>query len=345
MLRNLKIAAALLACASVAAAGQARDLAVPADKGWKHAETGIVVTATMLGLARAAISDSTENERDVSLQFEDADRATSLTYYIFHPAEMSVPMWFDRAQTAILQRDIYGGATPATVEPVAFAPPNTSVPAALRQVYTPGKGPYRATGLAVLPVDEWLVAIRLSSALLDPAALDARLGEAIAALRWPATVAAPAIAATPISACADTQTYKKAKLQKPDMMQALLGGTGALVAKEKDTKPVTWCRNGEATVLYGVYRADGTKAAYTLAIGDSGRVATVGGGIGSLLGKGGYEVNYRDLDGSVSVFPSFDRLPEPTQLLSLVFKGGAISRVDPGSSKGGTVTINSDLAK
>lgn len=349
MLRTIRIAAITLACLTGAAA-QARDLTVPAGKGWKHAETGIVVTATILGMPRTSISDSTENERDVALQFDDAGQTTSLTYYIFHPAEPSVPIWFDRAQTQIQLRETYGGVTPATAEPVAFASPHANVPAALRQVYAPMKPPYRATGLAVLPVGEWLVAVRLSSVSLDPAALDAKLSEAIAALRWPDAPATADGSAVPIRACADTQTYKKAKLLKPNMMQALIGGSGALAANDKDAKerknakPVIWCRNGEATAMYGVYRADEAKTAYILAIGDSGRVATVGGGIGSLLGEGGYEVNFRDLDGSVSTFPSVDRLPEPAQLLSLVTSGSAISRFDPGT-KGGAITIDSKLAK
>lgn len=344
MLRTMTITAVILACTSSAGASEARDLPVPAGKGWKHAETGIIARGTMLGLPRTSISDSTENERDVALQFEDADRATSLTYYIFHPAELSVPMWFDRARTQIELRDIFGGVTPATAEPVAFAPPRSTVSAALRQVFATARGPVRATGLAVLPIGEWLVAIRLSSVALDPAALDTKLGEAIAALDWPANATQPTIVAVPIHACSSTLTFKKAKLLKPSMMQALLGGAGALAAKDhKEANPVTWCRNGEATSDYGVYRADEQKTAYTLAIGDSGRVATVGGGLGGLLGDGGYEVSFRDLDGSTSTFPSFDRLPQPPQLLSLVSGSAPVSRARLGDK--GSITINSGMVK
>jgi hypothetical protein len=343
MLRTMTIAAGIVACMGGVSASHARDLPVPAGKGWKHAETGIVAKGAMLGLPRTSISDSTQNERDVVLQFEDADRATSLTYYIFRPAVMSVPMWFDRARTQIEQRDTFGGVTPATAEPIAFAPPQTSTSAALRQVYAAAKGPVSATGLAVLPIGEWLVVVRLSSVTLDPAALDTKLGEAIAALGWPANATAPDIVAVPIRPCSDTLGFKKAKLLKPSMMQALLGSAGAMTEKDKAAKPVKWCRNGEATTDYGVYRADEQKVAYTLAIGDAGRVATVGGGLGGLVGDGGYEVNFRDLDGSTAIFPSFDRLPQPQQLLSLVSGGTSISRFDPGDK--GTIKINSDAAK
>ena len=64
---------------------------------------------------------------------------------------MSVPVWFDRAQTAILQRDLYGGATPAAPAADAVrARPGAAAASGLRQMYVPGHGKYRSTALAVI---------------------------------------------------------------------------------------------------------------------------------------------------------------------------------------------------
>lgn len=349
MLRITMITATLLAAACIAPAAPARELTVPADKGWKHAATGIILKASLLGLARESITDNSDGdgERDIYLNFSDSGKANALTIYIFHPAAMSVPLWFDRSQTAIEVRDIFGGVTAVSTDPVAFAPPRTNITAGLRQVYTPRKGPYRATGLVMMPLGDWLVAIRLSSTTLDPAALDAKLTEAVTAIGWPANAVPPTVGATPIHACPDTLSFKKARLLKPDMMQALLGGA-AITAATKDTpveaKPVSWCRQGEAMALYAVYRADGDTAHYTLALGDSGRVANVGAGLGALMGKGGFEVSFSDVDGGVAIYPSFDRLPQPTQVVDLILHGNPISRVTP-SATGSSVTIGSGLVK
>ncbi|WP_174285694.1 hypothetical protein [Sphingomonas bacterium] len=316
---------ALLALAAPAAA-QRRDLPVPLGKGWQHADSGVILTATLAGLPRTTLTDNGTAERDIAAEFASPDRATVATIHIFRPALMSVPIWFDRAQTAIALRDIYGGATPVAPLPTPFAHPGAAVASGLRQVYVPGRGKYKSTTLAVSPVGAWLVAVRLSATTLDPAAADAKLSALIAAIRWPTTGDSVPVA-KPVGECADGLTYHKAAARKPDMMQALLGGAVA-AGMEKDhpadATPVEYCRDPvPPTVDYAVYRAMGTSDGYTLAIADSGRIASVYKGL-TLPGQpstGGYAVTYADLDGSIATFPSFDQLPQPQQVLDLVLGG------------------------
>ena len=329
---------------TVPAAAQRRDLPVPLGKGWQHADSEVILTATLAGMPRTTLTDYGNAERDIAAEFAAPDRTTIATVYIFRPALMSVPIWFDRAQTAITLRDLYGGATPVAPLPTPFAR-GGGVAAGLRQVYVPAHGPYKSTALAVIPVGTWLVAIRLSSTMLDPAEADTRLSALIAAVRWPvATGNAPA--AIPVNQCGDALTFRRAALKKPDMMQALLGGMlAAAVEKDHpaDTPPVVWCRDPvPPTVTYGVYRATGTSDGYTLAVADSGRVASVYKAL-TLPGQpstGGYAVTYTDLDGSIATFPSFDALPQPKQVLDLVLSGRApVARTVQGGDGKTNVTI------
>ena len=157
----------------------ARDLGVPADKGWKHAETGLILMPQLAGLARTALTDATETEHDVAAQYDAADKSVSATIYLFHPAIPDVGLWFDRSQTALETRDIFRHAAPASADPIAFAAANSGTATSLRQVYAAPGGAYRSTALAVVPVGEWIVSLRMSAKTLTADQLDARLQQAI----------------------------------------------------------------------------------------------------------------------------------------------------------------------
>jgi len=217
----MALALSLPTTTAMAVAGE-RKLPVPADKGWQHAASGIVLPASLAGLPRTSLIDLSDDERDMVIEFSDANALTVATVYIFHPGMMSVPVWFDRTQTVGGLRDIYHGLTPASAQPTAFAPPGAGVASGLRQIYTPGGGDLRATGIAVAQVSDWLVVVRLSSRTMIPAAADQRMSDVIAAIRWPGTVTA-APAAVPVAPCPDRLKTRKAKIIQPTMAQALFG--------------------------------------------------------------------------------------------------------------------------
>ncbi|WP_267381178.1 MULTISPECIES: hypothetical protein [unclassified Sphingomonas] len=314
------IASAALLIAASTAAFAARDLPVPVDKGWQHADTGLILPATLDGMARDKLADNGTAERDVYADFRSADKATNVTIFLFHPAIDDVAMWFDRAQSVILSRDVYGGVTASGIAPMPFAPPRATTASGLRQAYTPTARAIRGTALAVMPLGEWLVAVRASSTTLDAAATDAAMSRAITAMRWPQGVA-EAAAAVPIGSCADALHFGPAKPAATDAGDALMPLLlGAALKNDKARavgRPVHWCRDAASGARYGIYRGDG--AGYEIAFGDAGRVMAVTPTLDTQLGKGNrYSVSFTDVDDSVRAFPAFDGLPSPEQAIALL---------------------------
>ena len=307
----------------LAAPAAARDLPRPATKGWQHARTGLVLLPTLDGLQRTKLGDVTGTEHDVFAEFADPDSSTVATLYLFHPAVDDVAMWFERSEAALYNRATYGDVAPASADSIAFAPPGSMVTSALRRVYAPGKGPYRGTGLAMVPLGEWLVAIRMSSTADAPAALDRRLTRIIAALRWPANVA-PAPPVAGISPCASPLVF--------DGKKAAESG--------KTSEPVRWCRDLASAANYGVYRDRAFDRGYTLAVQDAGRVGHIVPSLDAQMGKGtSYTMSFTDVDGTTTSFPGFDRLPAPDQVVR------ALTGPRVGQAHGTTVRIDAGALK
>ena len=266
--------------------------------------------------------------------------------YLFHAASPDVALWFDRAAYALENRAGYGGATAAG--PVtAFALPGGSATAGLRAIYAPNKGPYKSTGLAAMPLGDWLVTVRLSSTTLGPAQLDAKLIAIIGEIGWPRPVSTTASPAVPVAACSSPLAFpKKAKVKKPDLSQALLGSILASAAATGKAAPgpdtvQPWCREGEATAEYAAYRKQANATGYMLALGDAGRIASVFPALSlpTMPGSGGYSVTFTDVDGSVATYPSFDALPRPDQVMKLIAGGAPMART---ATSGKQVNINLD---
>ncbi|MGR6329837.1 hypothetical protein ACU5AX_12280 [Sphingomonas sp. XXL09] len=336
----------LLASLAVASGAPlaARDLPVPPGKGWQHAETGLILTAQLAGLSRTALTDATASEHDVAAQFESPDKDLVATVYIFHPAIADAGLWFDRSRVALEHRDIFRNAAPVTADPVGVSVTGHAPPTGLEQVYALPGGAFRSTALAVVPVGKWIVSVRMSAHIGNAQMLGSRLSDLVKAIRWPAAAsAAGVVAATPIKACPTPLSFNKAKVVKPngsDLLMSLVGSS--IVAKQKADKtappatPVSWCRDGDGSTEYGVYRANGETVGYTLALYDAGRSVTV---FPSLMGQidktGTYSVTLADVDGSTSVFPSFSAMPAPKQVWDVVAAGQR-----SGTMKGNTMTVD-----
>ena len=152
-------------------ATEARKLDVPADSKWQHAATQVIVPPTLAGLSRTEISDTTQDELDVMLQFRDPG-ADILTLYIYRPRLNNLALWFDRSETQILTNTLFGTAMPAS-DAAIFASPRSLGNNAVRRVYKASQSPFKATGLALLELGDWLLAVRFSSRSLDPQMVDA----------------------------------------------------------------------------------------------------------------------------------------------------------------------------
>jgi hypothetical protein len=307
----------------------ARDLAVPTDKGWKHAETGLILMPQLAGMSRSALTDATQTEHDVAAQYDTPDKSTFATIYLFHPAIADVSLWFDRSQTALETRDLFKNASPATADPITFAVGSAKTASSMRQVYATPAGHYRSTALLVVPVGEWIVSVRMSAKALTAVQLDARLQQMIAAIRWPTAVETEAPAAAPVKVCMAPLTFGKAKLAKPDGADLLMSLMGSSLAAKKKAEAksepavrTTWCRDGDTRTEYGMYRLDGASSSYVLALYDAGRVVSVYPSIMGQINKTGvYSVSLEDVEGTVSAFQSFTALPSPKQVWSLIQSG------------------------
>jgi len=263
-----------------------------------------------------------------------------------------VPVWFDRAEYALLHRPEYGGAAAASPA-TSFALPGTTTRSGLRRVYVSARGPTKTSALAVMPLGDWLVTVRLSSVDLEPAALDARLSALLGEIGWPTAPsdARPAPEAHVVAPCPADLAFTKAKLRKADMSQALLGSllAGAAAAPppaDKAQPRTSWCREGSANAQYGVYRPEGTSDGYMLALGDSGRSAGVfrGLAIPTLPRTGGFGTTLNDVDGSAATYPAFDGLPEPQLVMRLLANGRPVSRTTVRGKKV-DITLDSKLAR
>jgi hypothetical protein len=339
-------ALALAAVAPSAAQAQTTTFDVPANKKWQHAQTGLIVPQALGGLPRTAITAEGGGELDIAVQIGDVN-TTQATLYLFRPALMSVPLWFDRVETQVLQRGAYGNA--AVVDtPTGFAVPRGTATSALRRIYKPGKPPYTATGVAVLPLGDWLVVVRLSSTVLSPADLDGKLSAVIADLGWPTPLSntPESPAAVPVQPCATPLTYDaKAKLQKPDMTAGILGSLLAMAASNSkdtdktDSTPAVFCREGEPQSERGVYRSEPLDStSYVIAIADAGRTIWVHPDLQlDEKKKQTFGVTLNTLDRTY-VFPSFDRLPAPDKVMQALAKAQPVSSTERGSK---TINIQS----
>lgn len=340
-MRKIGWACCLLACVTscpAVAQPRARQLEVPRTSAWQHAETGLVLSSTIAGLARNKIEDNGTSELDVLAEYESTDKSLIATVYLFRSQVPSVPLWFDRAKTVLESRKTSPVAAPGPAPVRAFALAAGGAETGLRVVYPVQDATYSATGLAVAPMKDWLVKVRMTAGSGDAAALDEKLAAFVSAIRWPAQ-SASASPAVPVEPCPEPLKLKRAKMIKPDMNQAVMGSFLATLASKGSSAapaPAVYCRDPDQSVAHGVYRPDANSSAYVLALADSGRAVSVGAQTDIVNPKESrFSVTFLDLDKSL-VFPSFNRLPPASQVTETLEKTRPLSSSSIGSS---TVTI------
>lgn len=316
------------AIAAPSQAAEPRKLDVPANRRWQHAATELIVPPSLGGFQRTQIDDNTDQELDIIVQFRESENER-LTLYIYRPPLANLPVWFDRSETQILSSATFGEAIAAS-DIMPFASPNATKRNSLRRLYTPSKPPFLSTGLALLPLGNWMLGIRISSTTLDAGALDRKLLEVIGGLGFPQrTIEGQTEEPAPIQPCLDSLPFaKKARLRKPDMTMAIIGAAMASIPynedKEKTESNVELCREGVSEKVKAVYREKSGKKGYIIALADSGRSIEVDPLIGILASSPGYSVTFYDLATSF-VYPQFDKLPPPDQVLNMVLGTDAIS--------------------
>ncbi len=370
MLKARILAAALtVTVAEVVSARTPPDLPVDQGKSYRHELSGLVIPATLGGLPRTSARAFAPDHLDEAFNFATPDVGEDITVFVFRNVSGSVPVWFDRVTSAIEHREVYGDTTiaaPAT----AFTPPGQRTASGLIEVWRPGKGRYRSTGMAFMPLGpQWYVELRYSSATVTPAAMDARLREVIGAIGWPGRIESQP-AATPVTDCttplALTGRASAIAAGQQSSANILLGAMVASMAGKHSAKdprqpPRAWCRDTGSYGLpaqHGVYRPIGTSDQYLLAFNDAGRgiwvapntlALTVNGEAAAKSGATGgapaltWSIAVDDIAQTIG-FADRDRLPPPDQ-------AAAIVRSEPYASKTSTwgdkrnVTINSSALK
>jgi hypothetical protein len=307
---------------------------IAAADAYRHEPGAVTVPAVLDGLPRVtAVNIGATPMVDVGLDYRTPDGREVTTVYIFRQALGSPEVWFDRARLAIIANRQIGTLQPAPTE--MFVLPGARVPNGLRAIHAAEGGPVRSTAVALVPVDGWMIKLRLSSATLDKDALRGRLERTIAAIGWPSF--AKARPRYPMTPCAEPLSIAKpanpAKLVGDEsmaagMLDALVAGAGAKQPEESEGQatPVRWCRDAITTGGAGIYRRNEEKDNYILALGDGGIGMTVGPSLSNLLGKGNksWSVSLVQLERQV-IFAPYDDILQPQQAVALLQTGKPVS--------------------
>lgn len=330
---------ALFAASPVSAQGGPRPLDAPAAAAWGHAGSGLVLPASPLGLTRTKLQDSTSDELDVLAEYKDGADGLTATVYIYRTLRPDASLWFDRALETVRLLPLWGLAGTARPDVNPFTPPGDGAASGLRAVMPVTAAGQRATGLAVAPLGDFLVKVRMSSTQIDAPALASKLDAFVAALRWPARTQ-PERPAAPILDCAAPLKLKPAReVRTRDMEQNLLGGLFGLVASRPSATRAAYCREPGATLQAGVYRPGGAQNAYLVALGDAGialeaaqaisldQLTSKGRDAGGRRGSGQATVTLLDRT-SAGVLATFNRLPTPQQALAAAMRGPPMVRAE-----------------
>ena len=347
--------AATLSCASFSAWAQDTDnpihpIVTDLSAPWTHSQTGITLAPKIDGFDRTEIVQNGLREIDLWATYKDSNSNTTATAYVFRASLPVVPIWFDRIVDTMHSPESFqrlGGKL--TPEPVttAFTPPGDSKDSALRAVYAMDGGRFKSTGTAVIPHDQWLITMRISSATLDKNALDATLARFIESIRTGNHSQAPG-PAKPVTACTDTLPVKPAKRAKPDpassFMTGLLGSiarNGPGEADESTDRPPStpgtdYCRYAASNAYYGVYRRADMNGSYVIALDDAGITIQVEPSLAALMDdrKPQFDIQLSTLEDDYSFVP-FLSLPTPEQAIQTTNTDQPVSRSD----RSGNITL------
>lgn len=320
--------------AAPATAQDFTDITSEAGKPFRHANSGIDLPATLDGIARTAVRQIGTQELDIVAAYEQGDEYISI--YVTRLVAGSVPIWFDRARIGVEQRRSAFGIPAAVAGPVVFTPPGQTVASGMAAAWSIEQRPLKGTLLAILPVGGWMMKLRYSSGTHGGGALRERLPAVLAALALPPQ-AKPAPAAVELAACTTPLALKGNARPVRDkdarLQSALLGGLLAGLSQSADAEPatpVTWCRDATPLPVGGVYRANGATDGYLIALSDAGRGISVSpDALSALLAekkqaRPRWAMSVADMDRSL-VYAPLDRLPPPTQALSLAQSSAPVS--------------------
>lgn len=347
--------AATLCCASTPARAQNTDnpihsIVTDLSASWTHGQTGITLAPKIDGFDRIEVVQNGSGEIDLWATYKDPNSKTTVTVYVFRASVPVVPIWFDRIVDTMHSPESFqrlGGKLMPEPITTAFTPPGDSNDSALRAVYAMDGGRFKSTGTAVIPHDQWLITMRISSQTLDKNALDSTLARFIQNIRTGkhAQAAGPA---KPLAACTDTLPIKPAKRAKKDPASSLMAGLLGSMAKDDSgeagggtdrtlSAPGTdYCRYPASNAYFGVYRRADMSGSYIVALSDAGVTIQVEPSLAALMDnrKPQFDVRLSTLEQDYSFVP-FLSLPTPEQAIQTTQTDQPVSSSD----RSGNITL------
>jgi hypothetical protein len=277
---------AFLVPAVTQAQPQLRQIIAKPDKSWTHKATGLEFPASISGMARGEIVDSSNAEWDVFSSYDNADRTEELSVYLYETQLPDSNVWFQVSQRAIADREKlvereklslprFGDLTPLG-DAVAFALPGQTTKSGWRISYSTIRD-YKSTALAVVPFGgHWLIKLRLSSKVKTATEIDTAFANIIAAMPWPADKVSQPAAYTVMACEKPMDNLPRSENVKfkttQDLMNVALGPIGSDVARlynQGGTKP-SYCLDSKMADGTQIFRQKGEGENYYIALGDNG---------------------------------------------------------------------------
>lgn len=314
----------------IAEANAQKPIDVPNSARWQHARSGLILPTKVGEMARTSITDYSQSELNVVVQY--VSNEAQATLYIYRPHWPNVGAWFERSEKLLVTDKAVAQPKPETASPRPFSRPGGHILSGLRRNYTYQHDAFAATGLAILPYGGWLLKIRYSSKNPDLAAADAFTDKILNAVKFPET-ADEGIAYQPIADCVQPSKWKKAKLVREDMISNMVMGTTFISAMQSSatapTDTSSFCRETVESNYYTVYRDTSAKMKYWMVALDAGLTAQL---MEAKSFTGGKQIwSIVSMDGRHDLSPAFNSLPQPDQWFSVIISGQsrATVTIDP----------------
>lgn len=362
----------ILSCGAVAAllflgggeAGHAqarKPIILKPDAVYKHQHSKLRLPPVLGSLPRASGVEAEDDQLDVFFEYSSPGGGEVYTVYIFRNVAGSVPVWFDRARWMIENRTAVGNARWHPADQ-SFVPPGRTTASGLKAVYEVAGQGFRSTGVAIVPIDGWYVKLRASSETLSPAQLDSRMMAVLAALDWPDRMS-PAPVAVPVEDCAvplaltiEAEPAERGPASAASILSTAIHGavesSDDRKKSERRAPEPSWCRDPARVESGGVYRADSSKEAYLVAISDAGRALLVGPSYGDIILREGAQDDSKPAFTVELILLSqrlashrYDRLPPPSQAMTIAQGGRFASSTPTWGSQKGKITLSSDALK
>lgn len=314
------LALALFIAASVPVYGQT-NITVPDTASWQHARSKIILPPKLAGLNRGTITDNSQSELDVSIQYEDT---TSIgTVYLYRPYWNDVGVWFERSEQGILANKKLGNAVGLKETATMFARPGGTVTSGLFRLYSIPDGKYRTTALGILPFGNWFLKVRYSTPDTDVERTETKLKDIISKIRIPAE-ASEGVPPMTILPCPTPTKWRSAKLIAPSMMGTMIDSTTFIAMMEqrkaKFMSLPNACRDGSPSELYTMYRDSSDHENFVMAAGDAGYSVQVA-KAESLFSSGKQYWPIASAQAQHILLPAFNKIPSPEKLFAVVAQG------------------------